>query len=115
MTRNKMSQSISEFLRSNAVNRDVTITPSEVTSEIRITDCLTIRTRNSIYQFFIIDPVRAFGMVRGGVIGPRAAKAFFCSPGPMKAGEKARWCIESQHGVRFITTSTITSIKVSRC
>jgi hypothetical protein len=84
---------------------------AEVTCGLRVSDVLTIRTRNSMYEFFVIDPVRAYGLLKGGVVGQCATEAFFCTPTTLDPGSKARLLIETRTGLRYITTSTIRSVK----
>jgi hypothetical protein len=85
---------------------------AEITSDIRVSDVLSIHTRNSVYEFFVIDPVRAYGLVKGGVVGQCATEAFFCKPpATLDPGSKLRLLVETSKGLRFITTSTITVIK----
>ena len=84
---------------------------AEITSDIRISDVLSIHTRNSVYEFFVIDPVRAYGLVKGGAVGQCATEAFFCQPVSLETGSKLRLLIETAKGLRCITTSTITVIK----
>ena len=81
-----------------------------ITSGLRIADVLTIHTRNSVYEFFVIDPVRAYGMVKGGAIGKCAKSAFLCQPIMLSPGSKVRLLIETAKGIRYITTSTIKTI-----
>jgi hypothetical protein len=95
----------------STVYRELEITPTESTCEIRISDRLFIHTRRSVYEFFVIDPSRAYGIVRGGIIGERAVRAFLYRPSLLKLGSKASLFVESIAGLRFITTSTITSLK----
>ena len=95
----------------SAVNREVEMTPVGSTCEIRISDRLFIHTRNSVYEFFVIDPLRAYGIVRGGIIGKHAVYAFLCWPDSLKLGSKASLFVESKGGLRFITTSTITTLR----
>ena len=84
---------------------------TEITCDMRISDMLSIHTRNSVYEFFIIDPVRAYGLVKGGVVGQCATEAFFCTPAAVNPGSKLRLLIETGEGLRFITTSTIKTIR----
>ena len=82
-----------------------------ITSDIRVSDVLSIHTRNSVYEFFVIDPVRAYGLVKGGVVGQCATEAFFCHPTTLDPGSKLRLLIETKKGLKFITTSTIETIR----
>lgn len=84
---------------------------AQVTGEIRVSDVISIHTRNSVYEFFVIDPARAYGLVKGGVVGQRATEAFFCSPATLDPGSKLRLLIETRNGLRFITTSAIETVK----
>ena len=84
---------------------------AEITSDIRVSDVLSIHTRNSVYEFFVIDPVRAYGLVKGGAVGQCATEAFFCQPVSLDPGSKLRLLIETKNGLRFITTSKIETIK----
>ena len=84
---------------------------AEVTCDIRVSDVLSIYTRNSVYEFFVIDPVRAYGLVKGGVVGLCATEAFFSQPVTLDPGSKLRLLIETRQGLRCITTSRIETIK----
>ena len=84
---------------------------AEITSGIRVSDVISIHTRNSVYEFFVIDPVRAYGLVKGGAVGQCATVAFFCRPVTLDRGSKLRLLIETRQGLRFITTSTIETVK----
>src|SRR5215204_4354145 len=95
----------------SAVYRELATTSTESTCEIRISDRLFIHTRNSVYEFFVIDPLRAYGIITGGVIGTNAVRAFLCRPGSLKLGSKASLYVESKDGLRFITTSRITMLR----
>lgn len=83
----------------------------EVTSDIRVSDVISIHTRNSVYEFFVIDPVRAYGLVKGGAVGQCATEAFFCQPVSLDRGSKLRLLVETKNGLRFITSSAIETIK----
>jgi len=87
------------------------VQPAEITSDIRVSDVLSIHTRNSVYEFFVIDPVRAYGLVKGGAVGQCATEAYFCQPVTLDRGSKLRLLIETKKGLRFITTSPIETIK----
>ena len=87
------------------------VEPAEITCDIRVSDVLSIHTRNSVYEFFVIDPVRAYGLVKGGVVGQRATEASFCSPATLDPGSKLRLLIETRNGLRFIITSKIETVK----
>jgi len=84
---------------------------AEITSDIRVSDVLSIHTRNSVYEFFVIDPVRAYGLVKGGVVGQCATEAFFCTPATLDPGSKLVLLVATANGLRFITTSRIETIK----
>ena len=79
------------------------VQPAEITSDIRVSDVLSIHTRNSVYEFFVIDPVRAYGLVKGGAVGRCATEAFFCQPVSLDRGAKLRLLIETKNGLRFIS------------
>ena len=85
-----------------------------VLRDVRVSDMLSIHTRNSVYEFFMIDPVRAYGLVRGGAIGTSALEAFICMPLTLGPGLRVRLLIESASGVRYVTTSTVRTIKCLR-
>lgn len=80
-------------------------------SDIGVLETLSIQTINSVYYFLVIDPVKAYGMMSGGVIGPDPTETFVCPPASLRPGGKARLLIETENGTRFITTSTITRIQ----
>jgi hypothetical protein len=87
------------------------IKATEVGCEIQISDILWIHTRHSVYEFFVIDPVRVYGVVKGGVLGASAIEAFCCKPALLAPGAKAELLVESPTGLRYITTSPITSVR----
>jgi hypothetical protein len=84
---------------------------TEISTSVRVSDVLKIRTRNSVYEFFVIDPARAYGLATGGSIGNCPIAAFICYPTTLQPGFKARLLIETGRGLRYITTSTIKAIK----
>lgn len=84
---------------------------AEIANELRVSDVLSIETRNSVYEFFVIDPLRAYGLVKGGAIGMCARAAFLCHPVILRPGLKARLLIEGAKGSRYMTTSTIKAIR----
>jgi hypothetical protein len=83
---------------------------TEIARRVRVSDILSIRTRNSVYEFFVIDPERAYGLVKGGVVGECPKAAFICEPTTLVPGLKARLLIETASGLRHITTSKIKTI-----
>ena len=82
---------------------------AEAGCDLQISDVLCIHTRHSVYEFFVIDPVRVYGMVKGGVVGKSAQAAFSCAS--LATGAKAQLLIELPAGLRFITTSPIVSLR----
>jgi hypothetical protein len=84
---------------------------TDVGCDIRVSDILWIHTRHSLYEFFVIDPVRVYGVVKGGVLGASATEALVCHPMSLAPGKKAQLMIESPTGIRYITTSPITCVK----
>jgi hypothetical protein len=82
-----------------------------VGSNIRVSDILWIRTRHSLYEFFVIDPVKVYGVVKGGVLGAATKEAFLCLPLSLAVGLRAELLIESAKGARYLTTSPITSVR----
>jgi hypothetical protein len=84
---------------------------TDVGCDIRVSDILWIHTRHSLYEFFVIDPVKVYGVVKGGVLGASAIEAFVCHPTSLMPGRKAQLMIESPKGIRHITTSPITCVK----
>jgi len=76
-----------------------------------LADILWIHTRHSLYEFFVIDPVKMYGVVKGGVLGASAIEAFVCHPTSLMPGRKAQLMIESPKGNRDITTSPISYVK----
>jgi len=87
------------------------IETTAIGGDIRVSDILWIHTRHSLYEFFVIDPERVYGVVKGGVVGAKATGAFFCYPASLTTGAKAQLLVESQSELRFITTSPITCVK----
>ena len=80
-------------------------------NRIHVSDILWIHTRHSLYEFFVIDPVKVYGVVTGGVLGTAAKEGFLCLPLSLAVGSRAELLIESPHGARYLTTSPITSIR----
>ena len=84
----------------------------EVCCDVRVSDILWIHTRHSLYEFFVIDPVKVYGIVKGGVLGSAAKEGFLCLPLSLAVGSRAELLIESSKGAaRFLTTSPITSVR----
>ena len=84
----------------------------EVGCDVRVSDILWIHTRHSVYEFFVIDPVKAYGVVKGGVLGTAAKEGFLCLPLSLAIGSRAELLIESSKGAaRYLTTSPITSVR----
>ncbi len=83
----------------------------EVGCDVRVSDILWIHTRHSLYEFFVIDPVKVYGMVKGGVLGSAAKEGFLCLPLSLAVGARAELLIESSKGGRYVTTSPITSVR----
>jgi hypothetical protein len=84
----------------------------EAGCDVRVSDILWIHTRHSLYEFFVIDPVKAYGVVKGGVLGAVAKEGFLCLPLSLAAGSRAELLIESSKGAtRYLTTSPITSVR----
>jgi len=79
--------------------------------DVRVSDILWIHTRRSVYEFFVIDPVKAYGVVKGGVLGAVAKEGFLCLPLSLAIGHRAELLIESSKGARYVTTSPITSVR----
>lgn len=106
---------MSAVIESNVSSVRYVIHSTDMISDVRISDMLSIQTRNSVYEFFMIDPVRAYGLVRGGAIGNSAIAAFICTPNMILVpGSKVRLLIETVKGVRYVTTSTVRTIKCLR-
>jgi hypothetical protein len=83
----------------------------EVCCDVRVSDIIWIHTRRSVYEFFVIDPVKAYGVVKGGVLGTVAKEGFLCLPLALAVGRRAELLIESSKGARYLTTSPITSVR----
>jgi hypothetical protein len=83
----------------------------EVGRDVRVSDILWIHTRHSLYEFFVIDPVKIYGIVKGGVLGSGAKEGFLCLPLSLAAGSRAELLIESAKGARHLMTSPITSVR----
>ena len=84
---------------------------AEAGCDVRVSDILWIHTRHSLYEFFVIDPVKAYGVVKGGVLGTAAKEGFLCLPLSLAVGSRAELLIESAKGSRYVTTSPITSVR----
>ena len=84
---------------------------AEAGCDVRVSDILWIHTRHSLYEFFVIDPVKAYGVVKGGVLGTAAKEGFLCLPLSLAVGSRAELLIESAKGTRYVTTSPITSVR----
>ena len=83
----------------------------EVCCDVRVSDILWIHTRHSLYEFFVIDPVKVYGIVKGGVLGSGAKEGFLCLPLSLAVGSRVELLIESAKGARYLTTSPITSVR----
>ena len=83
----------------------------EVGCDVHVSDILLIHTRHSLYEFFVIDPVKVYGMVKGGVLGTCASEGFLCLPLSLAVGSRAELLVESAKGARFVTTSPITGVR----
>ena len=83
----------------------------EADCDVRVSDILWIHTRHSLYEFFVIDPVKIYGIVKGGVLGSGAKEGFLCLPLSLAAGSRAELLIESAKGARHLMTSPITSVR----
>jgi hypothetical protein len=83
----------------------------EVGRDVRVSDILWIHTRHSLYEFFVIDQVKIYGIVKGGVLGSGAKEGFLCLPLSLAAGSRAELLIESAKGARHLMTSPITSVR----
>ena len=83
----------------------------EACCDVRVSDIIRIHTRRSLYEFFVIDPVKAYGVVKGGVLGAVAKEGFLCLPLSLAIGRRAELLIESSKGARYLTTSPITSVR----
>lgn len=60
----------------------------------------------------MIDPVRVYGVVKGGVLGAATKEGFLYLPLSLAAGSRAELLIESaKGGARYLTTSPITSVR----
>lgn len=89
-------------------------------------DSILIHTANSTYSFSLIDPVRGFGILTGGVLGNRIVRATLIglamgsteidkrslggSIERLIAGARAIFLIGSSKGVRRVRTSPITKV-----
>ena len=65
----------------------------EVCCDVRVSDILWIHTRHSLYEFFVIDPVKVYGIVKGGVLGTVAKEGFLCLPLSLAVGSRAELLI----------------------
>ena len=83
----------------------------EFCCDVRVSDILWIHTRHSVYEFLVIDPEKAYGVVKGGVLGKVAKEGFLCLPFSLAIGARAELLIESSKGARYLTTSPITSVQ----
>ena len=79
--------------------------------DVRVSDILWIHTRHSLYEFLVIDPVKVYGIVKGGVLGSGAKEGFLCLPLSLAVGSRVELLIESAKGARYLTTSPITSVR----
>jgi len=76
--------------------------------DIRISDTITIHTCNSVYQFMVIDPVKSYGMLVGGAVGPNVVDAMVYGLAELKVGSCARLLV-GPRGTR-LRTSLIRSV-----
>lgn len=77
-------------------------------NDIRITDTIAIHTRNSVYHFMVIDPVKFYGLLVGGVVGPILVDAMILDLSKLKAGSRARILLGTHR--RRIRTSLVRSV-----
>jgi hypothetical protein len=76
---------------------------------------LLVRTRNTVYELIVLDPVRAEVMVRGGRFFPEFTKAYVCGSslggGFVKLhGIHAGFCLELHSQEQAVVTSPVREI-----
>jgi hypothetical protein len=93
-----------------------------VVSALRPADTILIYTANSTYSFSLIDPVRGFGILTGGVFGKQIIRATLIglaadsretddwSIEGLIGGASAIFLIGSSKGVTRVRTSPITKV-----
>jgi hypothetical protein len=89
---------------------------------IKADDKVLIRTRNSEYQFSVIDPLTHKGMLSGGGLGVQAKEAYLIESldrgesgslqdfRGLKTGARALFYLSSGQTVERVTTSKISSL-----
>jgi hypothetical protein len=79
----------------------------EVTFDVvKPTDVLVIRTINSLYRFFVTDPLRHCGLLFGGSISEEPAEAF-CINSSLRVGTHASFLYGTEAQNKYMRTSNI--------
>jgi hypothetical protein len=92
-------------------------------TEVNASDQITIRTQFSAYSFRITDPLKARGLLSGGLLGDEQHDAFFAgaiSPASeelheseLEAGYRAVFIIAGGDDPKRLTTAIVTEINLS--
>lgn len=89
-------------------------------------DRVVIRTKNSSYNFLVINPAHRQGMLSGGKLGdsPRSAVLIEClsddkentaaGPRVLKPGSRALFYLMSARGIERVVTSVIIEVEVAK-
>jgi hypothetical protein len=92
--------------------------------ELAATDCVLIRTRNTVYRFTVLEAARGRGLLSGGTLGeaqaravaprePGARAAAFGLP-TLRTGEVATFRLGAGKAAQRLTTSPITRLTCIR-
>ena len=98
------------------MERETTATKKEVSfDDIRSRDVLLIETLNGLYKFSVIDSVKHYGILVGGIFKDRPVIGFLCRASELRHGERAKFLVRTKGYVEFITTSAITGLTHIMC
>lgn len=98
------------------MERETRAAKSEVCyDDIRSRDVLLIETLNSLYRFSVIDAVKHYGILVGGIFKDRPVMGFLCRASALRLGERAMFLVGSKGYLKFITTSAITGLTHIMC
>lgn len=102
------------------------MTGSVALDNLSADDRVVIRTKNSSYNFLVINPAHRQGMLSGGKLGdsPRSAVLIEClsddkentaaGPRVLKPGSRALFYLMSARGIERVVTSVIIEVEVAK-
>ena len=91
--------------------------------DLKAMDRVAISTRNSEYQFQVINPAQCRGILRGGVCGDEQYEAVLTGTtaqdepflsNKLETGMCALFCITAKESWKLLTTSVITRLILAR-